>query len=354
ATEKISHAAAQAYNTAQCALPTAAVDHWRSPATRTGRAVWTRRGEVFAVHASGNQPGVHALWMEALALGYRVAVRPSQREPFTPHRLITALRDAGFGDDQVVLLPTEHSVADTIIEAADRAIVYGGDDVMSKYAASSKVLAQGPGRSKILLTGGNWQAHLDTIIASVSNLAGTGCVNTTAVFVEGDPTAVARALAERLSALPSLPPEDDKAALPVKTLATAQAFETSLLGRAEGAKAWLGGDGIVEDLGDGSAVLRPAVFQVDDVAAPQTGIEMSFPLVWVAPWSRADGIEPLRDTLVLTAVTDDEQLVEALVNEPTINNVYMGDHPTTWFSPGVPHDGYVAEFLMRTKTVIRD
>lgn len=352
-TEKIGHAAAQAHASSRCALPVAAVDHWRDPVTRTGHAVWSRVGDVLAVHASGNSPTVHALWLEALALDYRVAVRPSQREPFTPHRLITALREAGFGDDQVMLLPTEHAVADDIIQTADRAIVYGGDEVVDRYAGSSTVLPQGPGRSKILLAGGGWESHLDTVIASVSDLAGTACVNTTAVFVEGDPAPVAQAIAERLAALPSLPPEDDKAVLPVKTLATAHAIETSLLRRAQGAKAWLGGDSIVDDLGDGSAALRPAVFQVNDVAAPQTGIEMGFPCVWVAPWSRSDGSRPLRNTLVLTAITDDERLIDTLIDEPSIANVYLGDHATHWFRPGIPHDGFLAEFLMRTKAVIR-
>ncbi len=354
ATVKIATAAQQAYATAQCALPGAAVNHWSDPATRGGRAVWTRRGDVFAVHASGNQPGVHALWLEALALGYRVAVRPSQREPFTAHRLITALREAGFGDDHVVLLPTEHAVADAVIEGANRAIVYGGDEVVRKYATSSSVLPQGPGRSKILITGRDWRPHLDTVVASVTELAGTSCVNTTAVFAEHDPSGLAEALAQRLAALPSLPPEDEKAVLPVKTPAVARSVERSLLSRVGGAKAWLGGEGIVHELGDGGAVLRPAVFEVDDAAAGQTGIEMGFPCVWVAPWSGRDGVAPLRDTLVLTAVTEDERLVESLVSEPTIHNVYLGDHPTHWFRQGVPHDGYLAEFLMRTKTVIRD
>ena len=73
------------------ARPAGAVFDWREERTRTGCAVWARRGEVFAVHASGNHPGVHGLWPAALALGYRVAIRPSRREPFTGHRLIHAL-----------------------------------------------------------------------------------------------------------------------------------------------------------------------------------------------------------------------------------------------------------------------
>jgi acyl-CoA reductase-like NAD-dependent aldehyde dehydrogenase len=353
AAEKISRAAAQACETVRCARPADAVDHWRDPATRTGRAIWTRRGDVLAVLASGNQPGVHALWLEALALGYKVAVRPSQREPLTPHRLITALREAGFGADQVVLLPTEHEVASDLVEAADLAIAYGGDDVVSQYALNSTVLAQGPGRSKILLADGNPESHLDIVTASVSDLGGSSCVNTSAVFVDGDPTPVARAIAERLSAIPSLPPEDEKAVLPVKPLAAARAIDRVLLSAAQGARAWLGGDGVSDELGDGSAALRPAVFQVNDAAAPQTGVELGFPCVWIAPWSRRDGISPLLNTLVLTAITDDEQLIDALVDEPTVGNVYLGDHPTHWFRPGVPHDGYLADFLMRTKTVIR-
>lgn len=62
----------------------------------------------------------------------------------------------------------------------------------------------------------------------------------------------------------------------------------------------------------------------------------------------------LRNSLVLTAFTEDEALIDALLQEPTISNVYLGDHPTYWIRPGVPHDGYLGEFLMRTKTVIRD
>jgi hypothetical protein len=63
---------------------------------------------------------------------------------------------------------------------------------------------------------------------------------------------------------------------------------------------------------------------------------------------------PLRGTLILGALTHDDELFDQLVAEPTISNVYRGDHPTHWIEPGVPHDGFLGEFLMRSKTVIRD
>jgi acyl-CoA reductase-like NAD-dependent aldehyde dehydrogenase len=355
AAEGIARSAAQVYRSAQCARPVGAVNHWRDPLTRAGRAVWTRRGDVFAVHAPGNHPGVHAILLEPLALGYRLAVRPSRRDPFTPHRLISALRAAGFGDDQVVLLPTGYEVADAILREADLAMAYGGDEVMRKYATLSTMLPQGPGRSKILLTADvDWRYHLDVIVASISHEGGRACVNTTAVFVEGDTTELARALAERLAAIPSLPPEDEHAVLPVLPVAEARKLERYMLAKAAGTVPWLGGDGVVDELGDGSAVLRPAVHQLDRPDAEQARVELAFPCVWVAPWTREAGLEPLKETLVLTAITDDARLVCGLVGEPTISNVYVGDHPTYWTSPSVPHDGYLAEFLMRTKGVIRD
>jgi hypothetical protein len=172
--------------------------------------------------------------------------------------------------------------------------------------------------------------------------------------VEGDPGPVADAIAQRLATLPSLRPEDDRAVLPVQPAAQARKVEQYLLAAAAGTTPWLGGDGIVDELGDGSAVLRPAVHQLDRPDAEQAGVELAFPCVWIVPWTPQAGLEPLKKTLVLTAISHDTRLVDALVAEPTISNVYVGDHPTYWIEPGIPHDGYLAEFLMRTKAVIRD
>ena len=354
AADGVARSAAEAYHSVQHARPVGAVDDWRDPLTRTGRGVWTRRGDVFAVHAPGNHPGVHALWLEALALGYRVAVRPSRRDPFTPHRLISALREAGLGDDHVVLLPTGHEGAQDMLRAADLAMAYGGDEVMQAVAAYPRTLPQGPGRSKILITGEvDWREHLDVIVESIASQGGRACVNATAVLVEGDAAPLARAVAEQLAAFPSLPPEHPGSVLPVLPVDDARSVERYLAARAQGTVPWLGGGGVVDELGDGSAALRPAVHELDRPDAEQAGIELPFPCVWIAPWTRDAGLAPFEDTLVLTAMTGDAGLVGALVGEPTISNVYVGDHPTDWIEPGIPHDGYLADFLMRTKAVIR-
>ncbi|MFE9582339.1 aldehyde dehydrogenase family protein [Nocardia sp. NPDC006044] len=326
------------------------VDDDRAPRSR--RLLWARRADVLAINAAGNHPAAQSRWLEAVALGYRVAVRPSTREPFTAHRLVGALRAAGFRDDHVVLLPTEPVFSDDLIGGADLALVYGGE-LIGKYATDRSVLLQGAGRSKVLLTGDDWRHQLDAIVGSISHAGGTTCTNTTAIFVQRDPAQVADAVAQRLAALPSRPPEAEDAVLPVQSVTTSRRLDTYLRSHGAGTTAWLGGGGIVDELSDGSAVLRPAVFEVERSDAPQLGIELPFPCVWIAPWSTKDGVTPLRNTLALTVIgAEGRSLIEQMLTEPTIDTVYAGGCVDHWSTPDRLPDGRIVEFLMRTKSYV--
>jgi len=330
----------------QPAQPLGAAQDWRD-VSRDGGAVWARRGEVLAVHAPGNAPGVHGLWPQALALGYRVAVRPSRREPLTAHRLVSALRKAGFAETDAVFLPTDYASADELVRAADLALVYGGAEVAARYAADPTVLVNGPGRSKILVTADqDWRAHLDDIVASISEFGGMACVNATAVLYEGDPAPLAHAIAERLAAL-----LDD--VLPTAPLASAQALSTQLARTAADAQPLLGADQIVADRGDGRAVLRPAVHVLSTPDPSRLNTELPFPCVWIAPWTRDVGLAPLQNSLVLSLVTNDDDLIDRALAEPSITNVYVGQVSTVHSAPHIPHDGFLADFLMRNKGFIR-
>jgi acyl-CoA reductase-like NAD-dependent aldehyde dehydrogenase len=345
---------ADAFDAVAPACPAGATAEWQER-RRGGGAVWTRRGDVFTVLASGNSPGVHAQWPQALALGYRAAVRPSRREPFTGYRLVRALRDSGFRDDHVVFVPTDHAGADELVYGADLAMVYGGQEVVDRYAGDPTVLVNGPGRTKILVTADrDWRDHLDVVVDSIARLGGMACVNTTAVLCERDAAAMAEAIAQRLSSIAPLPISDEGAVLPVQPLAKAQALADFVAATATGATPVLGADQIVADLGDGHAALRPAVHLL---AGPDTRVintELAFPCVWVAPWSRDDGTGPLRRSLVVTAITGDQGLIDELIAEPGIATVYSGAYPTYYTAPDVPHDGFLADFLMRCKGFARD
>jgi acyl-CoA reductase-like NAD-dependent aldehyde dehydrogenase len=346
---------ASAFGVVRLARPTGAVLDWRDERTRDGAAVWVRRGEVFAVLASGNGPGVHGLWPQALALGYRVAVRPSRREPLTAHRLVHALREAGFRPQDAVYLPTDHRGADEIIRSADLAMVYGSQDIVDLYANDPTVLVNGPGRAKILITADqDWRDYLDVITDSIANLGGIACVNTTAVLYEGDPIPLAQAIGERLSAIPVLPTEDERAILPTQNIDQAKALASYLATVAAGTTPVLGADQVVAAVSDGCAALRPAVHLMAKPDVAKLNVELPFPCVWVSPWSRSDGLDPLRHSLVINAITTDEGLIDDLLSDSTIANVYRGHHPTYYGAPEIPHDGFLSDFLMHNKGFIRD
>lgn len=348
----VADAVATAFAAVRAARPAGAALDWREGRT-AGGAVWARRGEVFAVHAAGNGPGLHGLWPQALALGYRVAVRPSRREPLTAHRLVNALRQAGFRPEDAAYLPTDHGGADEIVRSADVAMVYGGQDVVDKYAGDPAVVVNGPGRAKILITADrDWRDHLDLIVDSIANLGGMACVNASAVLYEGDPAPLARAIAERLATIRPLPSDDERAILPTQPVEQARAVANYLAAKAAGTTPLLGADQVVAPVGDGPesyAALRPAVHLLAEPDADKLNVELPFPCVWVSPWSRAAGIEPLRRSLVITAITGDDRLLDELLGEPTITNVYRDPHPTCYAAPEIPHDGFLADHLMRNK-----
>jgi acyl-CoA reductase-like NAD-dependent aldehyde dehydrogenase len=288
-------------------------------------------------------------------MGYRVAVRPSRREPLTAHRLVNALREAGFRAEDAVYLPTDHGGADEIIRSADLAMVYGGQDVVDKYANNPTVVVNGPGRAKILITADrDWRDYIDLIVESIANLGGMACVNTTAVLYEGDPAPLARAIAERLATIEPLPTEDERAILPTQPIDKAQALASYLAIKAAGTTPLLGADQVVAVMIDGYAALRPAVHLMAEPDSDKLNIELPFPCVWVAPWSRGANMEPLRRSLVVTAITGDDELIDDLLAEPTVTNVYCGHHPTFYGAPAIPHDGFLADALMRNKGFIRD
>jgi acyl-CoA reductase-like NAD-dependent aldehyde dehydrogenase len=351
----VADAVASAFAAVRPSRPIGAAVDWREERTCDGGAVWARRGEVFAVHAAGNGPGVHGMWPQALALGYRVAVRPSRREPLTAHRLVNALREAGFRPEDAVYLPTDHGGADEIIRAADLAMVYGGQDVVDKYANDPTVVVNGPGRAKILITADrDWRDYIDLIVGSIANLGGMACVNTTAVLYEGDPGPLAQAIAARLATIEPLPSEDERAILPTQPIDKARAVASYLAAKAAGTTPLLGADQVVAAVGDSDAALRPAVHLLAEPDVDKLNVELPFPCVWVSPWSRGAGMEPLRHSLVITAITGDEELIDDLLTEPTVANVYSGHYPTFYAAPEIPHDGFLADVLMRNKGFIRD
>lgn len=318
-------------------LPRGCVWDAAHPAARDGCGLSSRRGEVLAVIAAGNGPGVHALWPQAVGLGYRTLVRPSLREPFTPQRLVSALATAGLGS-YVALIPTDHTGAEALIAESDLAIVYGGAEVAARYSDNPRVLVQGPGRSKLVV--GNDIGHeqaLETVAASVLSLGGAACVSASAVLVEHDAPGFAARLREALVRAAKVHPPrlgtQQEAAAYAKLLAT-----DDVPWQPAGT-----GD-------DGRFVLSPHVALVSSAADPRVQRELPFPCVTVAPFDEA-GLQALSGSLVVTVLSRQQRLIEALLADGSIANIFIGAIPTTRMDARVPHDGYLTDFLMRNRAL---
>lgn len=302
-----------------------------------------RRGELLAVIAPGNGPGTHGLWPQAVALGFKVIVRPSEREPLTAQRVVESMRRAGLGG-YVALAPCSHSSVDYLIDVADLAVVYGADDIVERYGSSPNVLVQGPGRSKILI--GSDQSVTDALplaFESITSLGGAACVCASAILVEGDHRRFARELSDyaeerfadvgfRASAVPRIPQRLSK---------------------------WF--DGIVSErqdilvqepgseyVGDRRIRSAPLVHCVDSAYHPLLQQELPVASVVVAPFDRDRDVPAIEPALVLSVLTADRHLLESIDELVGVRNVYVGAIPTTWMNPSVPHDGFLSEFLMRT------
>lgn len=318
----------------QAATPAGAVWESDAPAANAGCSLFSRRGDIVSIIAAGNGPGVHGLWPQAIAMGYRTLVRPSSREPFTPQRLIYALELAGL-TDYVALIPTDYKGAETLISQSDLAIVYGGPDVAVQYRNNPRVLVQGPGRSKVVIGKDVGHEEAVTVAAqSVLSLGGAACVSASAILVEDNPEEFARRLRQEL-----------------KVRTQYQSFTLARQQDVDVYEKLLNSDDTPwdyrSDFSQGCP-LKPHVTVVRSAADPKVQRELPFPCVTIAPFNREEksSYEALSNSLVVTLLSRQQDLISKILTDASIANVYIGNIPTTWMDYRVPHAGYLADFLM--------
>ena len=84
------------------------------------------RGNTLGVVLPNNSPGVHSLWIPAIALKTALVLRPGSAEPWTPYRIIQALIKAGVPAEAFHFYPSDHAAGGEIIPSATRGGGGGG------------------------------------------------------------------------------------------------------------------------------------------------------------------------------------------------------------------------------------
>ena len=163
----------------------------RGHGSDAGRTLsWFREARVFGAVLPSNSPGVHSLWIPALALKAPIALKPGREEPWTPLRVVEALAAAGLPREAFGFYPADHAGSAALLAAVDRAMLFGDTATTAAYRKDPRVELHGPGYSKIILgadAAEDWEEHLDMMVSSILANGGRSCINASAVWTPAMP-----------------------------------------------------------------------------------------------------------------------------------------------------------------------
>jgi len=305
-----------------------------------------------------NSPGVHTLWLPAVAMGLGLVLKPGSQEPWTPYRAVAALVAAGIPAEAFSLYGgAGQDIGAAVLEACQRSMIFGGPETVARYQGNPRVQVHGPGYSKILLGDDvvdNWSDYLDLMVESVLRNGGRSCINCSAIYASRHTSQIAAALAERLGPVDVLPPDDPQAilaAFPDKSTAAAlwQAIERDL--NEQGAEHLTAeyGPRLVER--ERCAYLRSVVAHCDSPRRAIAAKEYMFPLVSVVACPQEEMIDAIGPTLVCTAITEEDDFRRSLTDAVHVDRLNLGAIPTTQIDWLQPHEGNLVEFLYRNRAL---
>jgi acyl-CoA reductase-like NAD-dependent aldehyde dehydrogenase len=326
--------------------------------TQDGRTVsYLGQADVLGAVLPSNSPGVHALWVPAIALKVPLALRPGREEPWTPLRIARALIAAGVPDEAFSFYPGDHAGATQILLRCERSMMFGDAQTVAPWVGDGRVQVHGPGWSKVILGRDKvdaWESYLDLIVQSIADNGGRSCVNASGVRVPAHGRAIADALARRLATIEARPLDDPAARLAafphpdVARRVSAFLDEQIARGGAIDLTAAHRGDERVVEVG-GATFLRPTLVWCDDPAHPLAQTELLFPFASVVEVPEADLTASLGPTLVATVITDDAELRARLMACRHVDRLNLGPVPTGRVSWDQPHEGNLFEHLYRRR-----
>jgi acyl-CoA reductase-like NAD-dependent aldehyde dehydrogenase len=315
----------------------------------------------FGAVLPANSPGVHALWLPAIALKIPVALKPGQREPWTPLRILEAFKKAGYPGEGFAFYPSGHDGASTILLRSDAGMMFGAGATVEPWRRRGRVEIHGPGYSKILLGGdksAEWENYLDLMVTSIAGNSGRSCVNASSVRTASHGRELAQALAERLAPIMPRSRDDVQAELaafsdPAIAIAIDAAIEQGLAqGGAEDITAGIRGSKRLVEF-EGGTYLLPTVIHCDSTDHSLANQEYLFPFVSVVETNAEELLPSTGPSLVLSALTEEEALVRALLARSDIGRLNIGPLPTTQIEWNQPHEGNLFEMLFEQRAFQR-
>ena len=302
-----------------------------------------------------NSPGVHTLWLPVIPLQVGLVLKPGSSEPWTPYRITAAFFEAGIPREAISIYPGGHDVGPAVLSSCDRSMIFGGTATIEKYKGNPKVQAHGPGFSKILLGDDivdDWPKYLDVMVHSVYANSGRGCINASGIWASRHTKEIAAAIAEKIGPVEALPPDDPKAGLAAFTTPGAAQAIWKLIEskfKESGVKHMTEqyGPRLIEK--ERCAYLRPTVVHCANSACGIAKDEYMFPFTTVVECPQDQMLDQIGQTLIATAITNDERWIAQLTDAVHIDRLNVGPIPTIKLDWLQPHEGNIVEFLFRNR-----
>jgi acyl-CoA reductase-like NAD-dependent aldehyde dehydrogenase len=325
-----------------------------------GRGVtvsYQAQSPVLSAVLPSNSPGVHTLWLPAIALQLGLVLKPGPQEPWTPYRIFAAFTEAGVPREAFSLYPGEAEAGAAVLEACDRAMIFGGTATVERYRGNPKVQAHGPGFTKILLADDvvdRWPDYVDLMVESIYLNSGRGCINCSGVWASRHTREIADALAERLGPIDVLPPDNPQAGLAAFTVAGMGAavwkqIEQDISGEGVTHVTAKFGPRLVEQ--ERASYIRPTILHCESADSTAAHKEYMFPFAAVVACPQAELLRKIGPTLVATVISEDESFRAAATHAVNIDRLNLGPIPTTKLNWLQPHEGNLFEFLYRNRAL---
>jgi hypothetical protein len=302
-----------------------------------------------------NSPGVHTLWLPAIPLQVGLVLKPGPQEPWTPYRMHAAYVEAGIPPEAFSLYPGGAEAGAALLGACDRSMIFGGTATVEQYKGNPRVQAHGPGFSKILLGDDvvdDWENYIDLMAESIYINSGRGCINCSGIWASRHTREIAQALAERIGPIEVKGPTDPEAGL--------AAFTVPGMGSAvwDMIDADLGEDGVThmtEQYGtrleeqELCSYLRPMIVHCESPDNAIAKKEYMFPFSTVVECPEEKMLESIGPTLVCTAITSNQAMIDELTEATFIDRLNIGPIPTSKLNWLQPHEGSIIDFLFRSR-----
>ena len=322
-----------------------------------GQAIsFSPRAKALGVVLPSNSPGVHGLWIPAIAMKMPLVLRPGSAEPWTPLRILQALMKAGVPGAALNYFPSDHAGAGEIVRRCGRSMFFGDVAAVGAFAGDPRIELHGPGYSKVIFgadTASSWSGALDVAVKSIAENGGRSCVNASGVWTPGHGREIADALAQRLAAIVPRAADDPAAEIaPFVDPRVARHINSQIdAGLAEpGAEDMTArhrsGPRLVER--DGSTYLLPTVIHCTSSAHPLANREFLFPYAAVVDVT-AEELQSMPDclgpTLSATVLTRDQALIDRLLQSDLIGRLNLGPIQTNTIAWDQPHEGNLFDHL---------